>query len=42
MGHIADLEVFDSKDLGDEGDSYLYIWRLSGCPAGTRAALSAR
>jgi hypothetical protein len=43
VGHVFDLNVFDSKDLGDEGDSYLYIWRLSGCPSGaSRIALSAR
>jgi hypothetical protein len=32
VGRVFDLAIFDSKDLGDEGDSYLYIWRLTGCP----------
>lgn len=35
VGRIFDLDAFDSADLGDEGDSYLYLWRLSGCPGAT-------
>ena len=32
VGRVFDLDVFDSLELGDDGDSYLYAWRLSRCP----------
>jgi hypothetical protein len=31
IGRVFDLDVFDSLELGDNGDSYLYAWRLNGC-----------
>jgi hypothetical protein len=42
VGQVFDLNIFDSKDLGDEGDSYLYIWRLNGCAVRTAGMGSAQ
>ena len=32
VGRVVDLARYDNRLLGDEGDNYLYAWRLSGCP----------
>lgn len=32
VARVFDLSIFDAS-IEDEGDSYLYVWRLSGCPS---------
>lgn len=34
VGRVSDLAKFDSSKDDDEGDNYLYAWRLTGCPNG--------
>ena len=31
VGRVFDLSQYDNSNA-DEGDNYLYAWRLSGCP----------
>ncbi|SDR40841.1 hypothetical protein SAMN05519103_02762 [Rhizobiales bacterium GAS113] len=33
VGRVSDLSKYDNS-AEDEGDNYLYLWRLSGCEAG--------
>ena len=33
VGRVVDLAKYDNRSTGDEGDNYLYAWRLTGCPA---------
>ncbi len=35
VGRVFDLKAYDNR-LDDQGDSYLYAWRLSGCPQPSR------
>ena len=32
VGRVVDLAKYDNRVTGDEGDNYLYAWRLTGCP----------
>ena len=37
IGHVADLAKYDNSAT-EEGDNFLYAWRLSGCPSVTGTA----
>lgn len=32
VGRVVDLAKYDNRPTGDEGDNYLYAWKLTGCP----------
>jgi hypothetical protein len=34
IGRVFDLAKYDNRTNGDEGDNYLYAWRLTGCAQG--------